>query len=198
SLVPAGATQNAIEWTIAPHVIPGWQYPPVVQVSQVGYLPQQTKMAVLECMEYDADEKVRVRKLLPSGGYETVSEGTPRFWGQFQRYNYLKYDFTEVRAPGLYRVEYGQSRSDFFQIGSDVFDMNVWQPTIEYFLPVQMCHMRVNERYRVWHGLCHLDDALMAPTDTVHIDGYFAGPSTLTKYEPYDKVPGLDVGGWHD
>jgi len=69
---------------------------------------------------------------------------------------------------------------------------------LEYFLPVQMCHMRVNEKYRVWHDLCHHDDARMAPVNYNHIDGYVQGPSTLTKYKPGDPIPGLNIGGWHD
>jgi hypothetical protein len=58
--------------------------------------------------------------------------------------------------------------------------------------------MRVNEGYRVWHDLCHEDDALMAPVDTNHFDGYLQGHSTLTKYKSYEQVPGLNIGGWHD
>ena len=61
-----------------------------------------------------------------------------------------------------------------------------------------MCHMRVNEKYRVWHGICHLDDALMAPTDHNHFDGYRQGPSTLCDHSSGDPVPGLSSGGWHD
>jgi endoglucanase len=61
-----------------------------------------------------------------------------------------------------------------------------------------MCHMRVNDRYRVWHGLCHADDALMAPVNHNHFDGYAQGSSTLTTYQGGDHVPGLDRGGWHD
>lgn len=61
-----------------------------------------------------------------------------------------------------------------------------------------MCHMRINEKYRVWHGLCHNDDARMAPVNFNHFDGYVQGPSTLTKYQPGEHVPGLNVGGWHD
>jgi hypothetical protein len=38
----------------------------------------------------------------------------------------------------------------------------------------------------------------MAPINYNHIDGYVQGPSTLTKYNPGDVVPGLNVGGWHD
>jgi hypothetical protein len=74
----------------------------------------------------------------------------------------------------------------------------VWQPTLEYFLPIQMCHMRINDRYRVWHGSCHLDDARMAPVDFTLFDGYRQGPSTLCRFHPGEPVPGLNVGGWHD
>jgi hypothetical protein len=58
--------------------------------------------------------------------------------------------------------------------------------------------MRITDAYKVWHNTCHLDDALMAPTDTNLFDGYRQGPSTLTRYKPGDRVPGLDWGGWHD
>jgi hypothetical protein len=58
--------------------------------------------------------------------------------------------------------------------------------------------MRINEKYRVWHGRCHQDDALMAPTDTLHFDGYAQGASTLNKFQAYDRVEGLNAGGWHD
>jgi hypothetical protein len=58
--------------------------------------------------------------------------------------------------------------------------------------------MRINDRYKVWHGACHLDDALMAPTDLNHFDGYVQGPETLTSYASGQHVPGLNQGGWHD
>ena len=38
----------------------------------------------------------------------------------------------------------------------------------------------------------------MAPVDFNHIDGYRQGATTLTKYQPGDIVPGLNIGGWHD
>lgn len=61
----------------------------------------------------------------------------------------------------MYFVRYADSKSATFRIGKNVLDRGVWQPVIEYFLPVQMCHMRVNEKYRVWHDRCHLDDAFV-------------------------------------
>ncbi|MFA5533117.1 MAG: glycoside hydrolase family 9 protein [Mariniphaga sp.] len=38
----------------------------------------------------------------------------------------------------------------------------------------------------------------MAPVNFNHIDGYAQGASTLTKFNPGDPVPGLNIGGWHD
>ncbi len=58
--------------------------------------------------------------------------------------------------------------------------------------------MRVNDRYKVWHDVCHLDDARMAPTNHNHFDGYIQGEETLTKYKSGEHVPGINVGGWHD
>jgi endoglucanase len=98
----------------------------------------------------------------------------------------------------MYVVKYGSYQTEPFQINTDVFKNDVWQPTLSYFLPIQMCHMRVNEKYRVWHGLCHMDDARMAPIDSNHFDGYIQGHSTLNKYKPGDNVPFLDRGAWHD
>ena len=197
--VPAGATTGAIVWTVEPNLIPGWRRMPVIQVSQVGYHPNQTKTALVE---FDRRESIRgVARLfhIGSGGSrEEVLARPLEDWGEFLRYRYGQFDFTDVTEPGLYRLEYGGHRSHTFRIGDDVFADNVWQPTLEYFLPVQMCHMRVEEKYRVWHGLCHLDDARMAPTDHNHFDGYIQRSSTLSDYEPGEHVPGLNRGGWHD
>ena len=196
--VPAGATTRAIEWIVTPNVVEGWRYEPVIQVSQVGYAPDQPKRAVIERDPLDAGSApVRLYRLTDSGR-ELVLERAPERWGAFLRYDYLTFDFTEVTRPGMYVLAYGEGRSQPFEIGRDVFSRHVWQPTLEYFLPVQMCHMRVADKYRVWHGLDHQDDALMAPVGLNHFDGYVQGPSTLTRFRPGEIVPGLDAGGWHD
>jgi len=198
SEIPADTTENAVHWIITPHVIPGWLYSPVVQVSQVGYHPGQPKTAVIELDKNETREEKPVLYRITENGAVPVKELTAVPWGEFLRYTYVKADFTAVTEEGLYQLGYGDSRSAIFRIAEDVYDRGVWQPVLEYFLPVQMCHMRVQEKYRVWHGLCHNDDARMAPTGFTHIDGYAQGPSTLTKYQPGDPVPGLNVGGWHD
>ncbi|WP_069660321.1 glycoside hydrolase family 9 protein [Arcticibacter eurypsychrophilus] len=199
SLVSKGAAKNAIEWIVTPNAITGWKSEPVVQVSQVGYHPRQQKVAVIEL---DAKETqllpISLLRINENGGYETIIKNGGKKWGKFLRYNYLQFEFSSVQKPGMYIVQYGKYTSEPFQISKDVFKYNVWQPTVDYFLPAQMCHMRINDRYRVWHGACHLDDARMAPLDSNHFDGYISGSSTLTKYQPGDHVPNLNKGGWHD
>ncbi len=198
ALVPAGATRGAVEWLVSPHAIPGWKSDPVIQVSQVGYHPKQEKVAVIELDRHDDDLKPVALYRVTEAGRERVAERAGKDWGRFLRYRYLQFDFSDVVRPGMYQVGYGDRLSNAFQISEHVFERNVWQPTVEYFLPVQMGHMRVNDKYRVWHGLGHVDDALMAPVNHIHFDGYEQGPSTLTKFKPGEHVPGLDHGGWYD
>lgn len=199
SLVVRGAAKGAIEWLVTPHAIEGWMHQPVVQVSQVGYHPNQQKVANIETDLKDTRKMKVTLQRLSSEGWENVLEKEPALWGKFLRYNYLQFDFTSITTPGMYVIRYGDYQTEPFSISSDVYQRHVWQPTLEYFLPAQMCHMRVNERYRVWHGVCHMDDARMAPLNHNHFDGYLQGASPLqTKFKSGDHVPGLDVGGWHD
>lgn len=200
SEIPTGKTGQVLTWKITPNSVPEWRYKPVVQVSQVGFHPGQNKYAVIELDARESGSALYTCTLyrLTPDGEEAVRTLTPSKWGNFLRYYYLKAEFTDVKEEGLYYVTYGDSRSDLFRIAEDIYDRGVWQPVLEYFLPVQMCHMRVNEKYRVWHGLCHRDDARMAKTGFNHFDGYAQGSSTLTNYKPGDAVPGLNKGGWHD
>ncbi len=198
ALVPGAVTKGALEWRVTPNAIRGWRSEPVIQVSQVGYHPGQPKVAVIELDKRETQFKPVALYRLSESGPLKVAERTAKDWGRFLRYHYLKFDFTDVVEPGMYMVGYGEQRSNAFQISAHVFERNVWQPTVEYFLPVQMDHMRVNDQYRVWHGLSHMDDALMAPVNYNHFDGYVQGPSTLTRFKPGEHVPGLDRGGWFD
>ena len=194
----SAAGAHAVEWILTPNVAEGWIGAPVIQVSQVGYMPRQPKLAVAELDRRDTESGVFTLWRIDRDGKKQVfsRKGVP--WGDFLRYRYLCLDFSEITRTGLYQVGCGSALSSVFRIAPDVFSRGVWQPVLEYFLPVQMCHMRVNEKYRVWHGRCHLDDARMAPVGWNHFDGYCQGPSTLTRFRPGECVPGLNRGGWHD
>lgn len=194
----AGAQGVVAQWKIQPQVAPEWRYKPVVQTSQLGYHPDQDKMAVIERDQRTRDAEPASLYRINAKGEELVMQKEPKEWGNFQRYNYLQFDFSDIREEGLYQIRYGESESVPFRIAADVWERGLWQTEIEYFLPIQMCHMRVSEKYRLWHDFCHDDDALMAPVDFNHIDGYTQGPSTLTRYKSGEHIEGLNLGGWHD
>jgi len=196
SEIAKGATKGAVRWLITPEVDSQWRYQPVIQTSQIGYLTQQQKHIVIETDKRDNTiEPLQVVRI-DANGETIVRTIEPRVWGNFLRYRYLTADLSDITEAGLYQLRYANAQSSVFRIADDVYNRGVWQPVVEYFLPVQMCHMRVSEKYRIWHDACHMDDALMAHAGN-HFDGYVQQPG-LSKYAEGAKVPGVNVGGWHD
>jgi len=199
SLLPAKKTGTVLQWLITPNSIPGWTRRPIIAHSQVGYHPAQPKVAVIETDPNDgAPPAVRLLAIGADGGLTERLAGPAVPWGRFLRYTYARFDFTAVQDPGLYVLEFAGVRTDPFRIAEDVYRHDVWQPTLDTFLPVQMDHVLVNDRYRVWHGASHLDDARQAPTKYEHFDLYAQGPTTDTRFQPGQHIPGLNVGGWFD
>lgn len=196
SNIQPNTTQGAVKWIITPNIETDWMYKPVVQTSQVGYHPAQNKEAIIELDIRDNHLQEAQLVRMEADATRTVKTMQPVTWGKFLRYNYVKVDFSDIKEPGVYQIRYGNSTSPIFRIDNNVYDRGVWQPVLEYFLPVQMCHMRVNEKYRVWHDCCHMDDAQMAPAFN-HIDGYDQKEG-LSKYKPGEIVEGVNIGGWHD
>ncbi|WP_294060570.1 glycoside hydrolase family 9 protein [Sphingomonas sp.] len=198
SLIPAGKTGRVLEWTLTPSSVPGWLRAPVIGHSQVGYTPAQAKTAVIELDANDSVKgDVRLLRVTDKGDTVEAAAGAPKPWGKYLRYNYATFDFSQVREPGVYQLEYAGQRTATFRIGADVYDA-AWHPSLDVYLPVQMDHMLVNEAYRVWHGDSHRDDARQAPVNHEHIDLYRQGPTTDTKFQPGEHIPGLNVGGWLD
>jgi|GEM_PF-1526268 len=201
SLIRPGATKGAIRWRITPNAVASWRRPPVIGLSQIGYHPLQDKRAVIELdPRTEALAAATLLKVDPAKGLVPVLERAAARWGRFLRYDYATFDFSAVREPGSYVVRYGQTETPPFLISPEVYRHDVWQPTLETFLPVQMCHIRVIDRGRIWHGACHMDDALQAPPglDLAFIEGYKQGPETETAFAANQHLPGLDRGGWHD
>ncbi len=197
--IEPGASGRVAEWRITPHQIAGWRRQPVVCVSQVGYHPDQRKRAVIEFDRREEDlGSAALYRADEESGWEKVSERPVEDWGCWLAYRYGTFDFTDVRESGLYQLRYRGRCEGPFRIGEEVYDEGVWQPTLAAYLPVQMCHAAVWDGFRLWHGACHLDDAVQAPTSHEHFDGYRQGASTDTPYAPFEHIPHLDRGGWHD
>ena len=198
TLLAAGTTGKVAEWSVEPHTIPSWTRTPVIGFSQVGYHPSQPKRAVIELDAHDEPLGwASLFEIRPDGRQVEKLKARVEPWGQYLRYNYVVADFSSVEDPGLYLIQYGTQKTGAFPIATDVYE-RVWHPTLDVFFPVQMDHMFVNEAYRVWHGAAHLDDAVQAPLNQQHFDGYRTGASTNTPYKPGERIPGLAVGGWFD
>jgi hypothetical protein len=198
SILPANQTGEVLKWYVEPQTIKNWVRKPNIGFSQAGYHPDQKKVAVIELDQNDTPLKqASIYEVKTSG--EKVKRLTVDVeeWGEYLRYNYLKADFSSVKEPGLYYIEYGDQITNTFPIDNNILE-NVWHPTLDVFLPVQMDHMKVNEAYRTWHGEPFKDDALQAPVNIEFFDGYSMGPFTDTKYKPLDRIPGMAVGGWFD
>ena len=198
SLIPSGKTTGAIVWHIRPDVIRNWTRPPMIAHSQVGYAPGFPKVAVLELDPNDNGPKTaRVLRLTEDGNYKQVFEGPITPSTPWLRYVYSKFDFTSVKYPGLYVIEYANQRTAPFPISKDAY-ANIWQDSLDHHLAAQMDHVSVREGYRMWHGASHLDDGRMAPVVGEQFDGWNQATATDGKYKGGDHIPGMNVGGWYD
>jgi endoglucanase len=112
--------------------------------------------------KYNGPKTARVLRLTQSGSYEKVFEGAITPATPWLRYVYSKFDFSSVKEPGLYVIEYADQRTAPFPISQDVY-AKIWQDSLDHHLAEQMDHVAVREGYRVWHGASHLDDGRMAP-----------------------------------
>lgn len=192
------SSQKTFSLQITPRIDPSWRSRPVIQVSQVGYHPNQKKMAVIELDSRTSGiEEVKVSLLDKDGRKKIVKSGKPLEWGPLFNNRYFTFDFTDVNAPGLYYLSYGKEETGPITIRESVYK-EAWQPTMDIFFPAQMCHVEVRQAEQVLHGACHLDDGLQAPPGQMHFDSYRQTAQTETPFKANEHIPGLDWGGWHD
>ena len=198
SLLPANKSGDVLSWKLSASTIKNWVKEPVIGHSQVGYHPKQKKVAVVELDKNDRPEKnARLFKVNENGTAKQVLKSKLKSWGDYKRYQYQLFDFSDIAEEGVYYIQYAEQKTAPFRIANNVYG-NTWHPTLDVYFPVQMDHVTVNEAYRVWHGASHLDDALQAPVDHEHFDLYAQGPTTDTPYKPGEHIPGLNIGGWYD
>ena len=199
SLLPGGKTGVVLEWYLEPSISKDWIRPANIGFSQVGYSPAQKKVAVVELDKNDTPAKTaKLLRVNPDGTKSVAKEIPAKFWGEFHhRYNYVQLDFSDVKEPGLYCIDYQGVETNAFPIDKSIYS-DKWHPSMDISLVVNMDHMEVNEAYRIWHGRANMDDALQAPANVRLHDGYTQGSETNTKYQPLEHIPGLAVGGWYD
>lgn len=197
TILPTGKTGKVMSWTVEPNTIKNWVRKPNIGFSQVGYLPEQLKVAVIELDKMDNVLPEASIYKIGVGSADKVYTGAVKEWGRYFKYNYAKFDFTTVTEPGIYYIQYGRERTENFIIGDDVYD-HITDATSDVWIPIHMDHMAVNEGYRVWHGEPFKEGYLQAPENTDHFDLHSQGPTTATKYKALELIPGLNVGGYFD
>lgn len=199
TFLPSGKTGKVAEWYVEMAYDPEWIRKPNIGISQVGYTPAQKKVAVVELDRNDkVPAKAKVIRVAPDGTRSVALEPKVNEWGVYnKRYNYATVDFSAIKTPGLYCIEFNGETTNIFPVAENVYG-DKWHTTMDVWLPVQMDHMEVKEGYRIWHGRSNMDDALQAPLNYSQHDGYTQGPVTNTKYAPLEHIPNLSVGAWYD
>lgn len=198
SAIPAGKTGKVISWRVEPNVINGWVREPNIGFSQVGYLPSSPKIAVIELDKNShALNKASVFRINPDGSESKAFSGSVKVWGDYYKYRYAHFDFSELKEPGIYYIKYGDTRTGNFLIDSSVYD-RITDATSDVWIPIHMNHMTVNEGYRIWHGEPFKEGYLQAPVNTDHFDLHWQGPVTDTPFKDLQHIPGLNVGGFFD
>ncbi|MBU0640776.1 MAG: glycoside hydrolase family 9 protein [Planctomycetes bacterium] len=117
---------------------------PWIRASQIGYLPDDPKIAVLSS----------ARPLAGSFSVDAFAADIgpdAGAWGPFQ-HNY-RLDFSALRKPGRYVIEFGQTRSRPFEIGAHVYRRVT--PRLLEFMRLQRCGDNPVTGQR-----CHQQDAI--------------------------------------
>lgn len=198
SLLPAGKTGKVLTWTVEPNAIKGWLREPNIGFSQVGYLPAQPKVSVIELDKKDKPlATASIYKIGDDGNATKAFSGNIVSWGDYYKYHYVKFDFSSVKTPGIYYIQYGDFKTNNFLIDNSVYNW-ITDATSDIWIPIHMNHMFVNEAYRVWHGEPFKDGYLQAPPNSDHFDLHSQGPTTDTKYKALELIPGLNIGGFFD
>ena len=198
TVLPAGKTGKVVTWTVEPNAVPGWIREPNVGFSQMGYVPDQPKVAVIELDRKDkVQAKASVWKVEADGSAKEAFSGPVKVWGEYYKYNYAKFDFSALKEPGVYFLKYGDVQTGNFIIDPSVYD-KITVATSDVWIPVHMNHMAVHEAYRLWHGEPFKEGYLQAPPSTDHFDLHWQGPTTDTRFKALELIPGLNVGGYFD
>ena len=191
SVLPKGKTGKVATWMVEPHAIPDWIREPNIGFSQVGYIPDQPKVAVIELDKRDTPlSQASLMRIKADGTVEQAYRGDVTVWGPYYKYNYVKFDFTAVREPGVYYIQYGQTRTGDFLIDEHVYD-KITDATTDVWVPIHMYHMMVREGYRIWHGEPFKEGYLQAPPSDRPKQVFYGNNRADFSAIPGNVAPGL-------
>ena len=178
------------------------QLPPTlgtaVRYSRIGYPLEGPKYVVLEWPRQGsrpADDSVRLENAagarVKAGAFDkTVSI-------QHMQCDFAPFDFSEVKEPGRYRIVWSGGTIGV-DIRKSIFEDKLWEPTLDSFIPFQMCHAGVTFGGKSpEHAECHMDDGIRVPANFAGVDRFQSYGCEGTPYKAGDPIP-CAKGGWHD
>ncbi len=194
--VPRQATDGSVELFLKLPQLPE-EAGAALRCSRIGYPIEGVKLVVLEWPRYASrpDDRVRLERadgtVVKQGRFgETVDP-------DYAQSSFASFDFSEVKEPGDYRIVWRGGAVEF-PIRNSVFHDGLWQPTLDVFIPFEMCHADVDLGEGVPdHRRCHMDDAIRVPADFPGVDGFRSYECQGTPYAAGDRIP-CAKGGWHD
>src|SRR5581483_7431209 len=84
SLLPAHKTGKVLTWYVEPNAIPNWTRKPVIEFSQVGYRPEQEKIAVIELDKNDTPLKTASLFQVAADGKQVEKlKAEVKTWGRY-------------------------------------------------------------------------------------------------------------------
>ncbi len=183
---------------------------PDIQINQLGYRPEDEKIAVFRGEDMDSAFKVVDAK---SG--ETVFEGTLLAGAKNNNTREMESagDFSELKTPGTYKIVGDKCGESYeFTIGNDVYD-EAFDATVK-MLYLQRCGVELTEEYAgdFAHPVCHDGGAVVhgsTSSATVDVSGGWhdagdygryvvsgakAVADVMLAYESYPEAFGDDAG----
>ena len=139
-----------------------------INVNQVGFLPNATKVAVL-----NGDAIAATASVVDASG-TVVYEGNvgPASMNASTGRDEARFDFSSVTTPGTYKVVSGEFESFEFVIADDVYDA-AFDATLRMFY-LQRCGVELTEDLAgtYAHPECHAEEATIYGTDeTIDVSG---------------------------
>lgn len=139
-----------------------------INLNQVGYLPNATKIAVLSGDAIGATATV----IDESGSVVYEGNVDPASMNASTGRDEARFDFSSLTAPGTYKVVSGESESFEFKVAEDVYD-EAFDASLRMFY-LQRCGVELTEDLAgtYAHPECHVEEATIYGTDeTIDVSG---------------------------
>lgn len=164
-----------------------------IYINQLGYLPHSVKTAVLAIPQNTCSEAPVLTGSLRICGENgnTIAVNPPEFFGADEASgDYVwRLDFSELTAPGTYRLCYEDTVSYPFTVGNELYsDLNILLARALYY---QRCGMKLSKKHagKFARKSCHTAPSVLWTEYEKYLNGELAEKEMQT-FPIY--------GGWHD